>query len=83
MSMKPPAEPAPRKEADTAAPGLYEKSDPIPVPEVIDGDQESNWDLWQKTLATQDGKKPPASDSFDTTQPLPLSALSGYPKSKP
>lgn len=84
MSKKPPEEPAPPKEANTAAPGLYEKSDPIPLPEVIDGDPESNWDLWQKTLASEGSKKPPpGTDNFDTTQPLPLAMLDSYTKRKP
>ncbi len=89
MNKPPPAQHAPRKEAVPATPdtpGFYEKSDPIPVPEVIDGDPEANWDLWQKAVALQDGKKPPASpgpDSFDTTQPLPLAALTAYTRAKP
>ena len=85
MSKPAHAEHAPRKEAvpvDPGTPGLYEKSDPIPVPEVIDGDPDANWDLWQKTLASQDGKKP-APDNFDATQPLPLAALSSYIQPKP
>ena len=84
MNKKPPTEHAPRQEANTAPPGLYEKSDPIPVPEVIEDDQDASWGLWQQAVASQEDK-PPVNDSFDNTQPMSLAELRGYtkPKTKP
>ena len=53
MTKKPPADANSRQDAATAPPGLYEKSDPIPVPDVIDDDQDASWGLWQQAVASR------------------------------
>ncbi|MEY4883692.1 MAG: hypothetical protein RIS34_1546 [Pseudomonadota bacterium] len=43
----------------------YFRGDPIPVPDVIEDDQETSWALWAEAVAMQD-------DFYALTAPAPL-----------
>jgi hypothetical protein len=63
-----PAPPPGKDAAAVATTAPYEKVEPIPVPEVIEGDAESTWGLWEQAIAAQEKQM----DGFDNTLPLPI-----------
>jgi hypothetical protein len=50
---KPAARDKPPKTSKPASP-----PDPLPVPEVVEGNQDSDWSLWEDSVAFQDSQMP-------------------------
>lgn len=65
-SQKPPAE----RQPPTVHP--YSVNDPIPVPEVVESDSDTAWDLWEDSLSPQN--RGPET-GFENTVPAELPAV--------
>ena len=50
---------------------------PLPVAEVIEGNDDSDWSLWEDSVAFQDGQM------FAVTEPVPLEPKMDKPAAKP
>lgn len=51
---RPSVTPAPRIHSNTAPPGTaMGPNDPIPVPEVIEGNEDADWKLWASAVVVQ------------------------------
>lgn len=62
-------------------------AEPIPVPEVVEGNGESDWNLWQDSVMTlESGFQQLAgasnADGYEETQPLTTDELNAYIKSR-
>ena len=75
-SQKSPAEPKP----PTVHP--YSVNDPIPVPEAVESDSDTAWDLWEDSLSSQ--RRGPDT-VFENTVPAELPAVpsANSPKRRP
>ena len=45
---------------------------PLPVPEVVEGNEDSDWSLWEESVSFQDSQMQPVGP---TTKPMPLQAV--------
>lgn len=41
---------------------------PLPTPEVVEGNENSDWDLWEESVSFQDSQLPPAAPSVNVQQ---------------
>lgn len=41
---------------------------PLPVPEVVEGNDNADWDLWEESVSFQDSQLPPATPSLGGLQ---------------
>lgn len=61
-------------------------AEPIPVPEVVEGNGESDWNLWQDSVMTLESLQQvaPASNAngYEETQPLTTDELNAYIKAQ-
>ena len=45
---------------------------PLPVPEVVEGNEDSDWSLWEESVSFQDSQMQPV---LPTTKPMPMQAV--------
>lgn len=55
-------------------------TEPIPVPEVVEGNDHTDWDLWQDSVDSQLQSLSPSSRTFADTTPSQLDDLDPYSK---
>ena len=63
-----PASPASEPASRPRTPRSGQDTAPAPLPEVIEGDSESDWDLWQESVNHLDSQLP-ALPEFKNTEP--------------
>jgi hypothetical protein len=47
----------------------YDPLEPLPKPEVTEGNEDSDWSLWENSIAFQDSQMP---EPYPKTKPAPL-----------
>ena len=65
-----PRQPAIKRRAAGERPG-YDPLEPLPRPEVTEGNEDSDWSLWENSIAFQDSQIP---EQYPKTKPAPLEA---------
>jgi hypothetical protein len=71
-----PAKPAstrhePTKRRATGERPGYDPLEPLPKPEVTEGNEDSDWSLWENSMAFQDSQMP---EPYPQTTPMPIQA---------
>jgi hypothetical protein len=65
----------PKKRRQEAA---LDPTDPIPVPEVVEGNDHTDWDLWQDSVDSQVQPLSPSSRTYVDTTPSQLDDLDPF-----
>jgi hypothetical protein len=65
-----PREPAIKRRSAGERAG-YDPLEPLPRPEVTEGNDDSDWSLWENSIAFQDSQIP---EPYPKTKPAPLAA---------
>ena len=60
----------PKRRATRERPG-YDPLEPLPKAEVTEGNEESDWSLWENSVAFQDSQMP---EPYHKTKPVPIEA---------
>lgn len=50
---------------------------PLPIPEVVEGNDNSDWALWEESVSFQDSQMQPA---WPATAPMPIKGVSPEPE---
>jgi hypothetical protein len=66
-----PARVEPTKRRAAAQRPAYDPLEPLPKPEVIEGNEDSDWSLWENSMAFQDSQMP---ESGPKAKPVPVEA---------
>ena len=71
-------QPPPRRRRSARKQPPREPGDPPPLPDVVEGNDETDWDLWQDSVDSQVAPLAPSSRNYPDTVPSQLDGLDPY-----